>query len=47
MLTTIHNDAEKWEELLRMEVEACAERASWNMGMHTIVVAPNWKYQNI
>lgn len=39
MLTTIRNDVEKWEELLRMEVEACAERESWNMGMHTIAVA--------
>jgi 2-polyprenyl-3-methyl-5-hydroxy-6-metoxy-1,4-benzoquinol methylase len=39
MLKTIRNDAEKWEELLRMEVEACAERESWNMGMHTIAVA--------
>jgi SAM-dependent methyltransferase len=39
MLTTIRNDPEKWEELLRMELEACAERESWNMGMHTIAVA--------
>ena len=38
MLTTIRNDTEKWEELLRMKVEACAERESWNMGMHTIAV---------
>jgi SAM-dependent methyltransferase len=38
MLKTIRNDAEKWDELLRMEVEACAERESWNMGMHTIAV---------
>ena len=38
ILATIRNDAEKWEELLRMEVEACAERESWNMGMHTIAV---------
>ena len=38
MLTTIQNDPEKWQELLRMEVEACAERESWNMGMHTIAV---------
>ena len=38
MLSTIRNDLEKWEELLRMEVEACAERESWNMGMHTIAV---------
>lgn len=39
MLVTIRNDPEKWEELLRMEVEACAEQESWNMGMHTIAVA--------
>ena len=39
MLTAFRNDSEKWEELLRMEVEACAERESWNMGMHTIAVA--------
>lgn len=39
MLTTIRSDAEKWEELIRMEVEACAQRESWNMGMHTIAVA--------
>lgn len=32
-------DPEKWNELLRMEVEACAEQESWNMGMHTIAVA--------
>ena len=32
MLITIRNDAEKWEELLRMEVEACAERESKKVG---------------
>ncbi len=37
----IHSDPEMWRELLRMEVEACAEPESWNMGMHTIAVA--WK----
>lgn len=37
----IRSDLEKWNELLRMEVEACAEQESWNMGMHTIAVA--WK----
>jgi hypothetical protein len=37
-LTTIRNNAEKWEQLLRMEVEACAERESWNLGMHIIAV---------
>ena len=38
-LGAIRNDPEKWQELLRMELEACAERESWNMGMHTIAVA--------
>ena len=37
----IRSDPEKWNELLKMEVEACAEQESWNMGMHTIAVA--WK----
>lgn len=37
-LATVRTDTKKWEELLRMEVEACAERESWNMGMHTIAV---------
>jgi SAM-dependent methyltransferase len=37
-LASIRNDSEKWQELLRMELEACAERESWNMGMHTIAV---------
>lgn len=34
----IRSDPEMWNELLRMEVEACAEKESWNMGMHTIAV---------
>jgi 2-polyprenyl-3-methyl-5-hydroxy-6-metoxy-1,4-benzoquinol methylase len=38
LLTITRKDPEKWQELLRMEVEACAERESWNMGMHTIAV---------
>jgi len=37
----LRSDPEKWNELLRMEVEACAEQESWNMGMHTIAIA--WK----
>lgn len=37
-LIGIRADPEKWNELLRMEVEACAEQESWNMGMHTIAV---------
>jgi len=40
-VSKIRSDPEKWNELLRMEVEACAEQESWNMGMHTIAVA--WK----
>jgi hypothetical protein len=30
---------EKWGELLRMELEACAEEGSLNMGTHLIGVA--------
>jgi 2-polyprenyl-3-methyl-5-hydroxy-6-metoxy-1,4-benzoquinol methylase len=37
-LASIRTDPEKWNELQRMEVEACAERESWNLGMHTIAV---------
>jgi len=40
-VSQIRSDPDKWTELLRMEVEACAEQESWNMGMHTIAVA--WK----
>ena len=29
----------RWQELLRIEVEASAEAASWNMGTHLIAVA--------
>jgi hypothetical protein len=38
-LENIRSDEEKWAELLRMELEACADPGSLNMGMHTIVVA--------
>jgi SAM-dependent methyltransferase len=38
-LASIRTDPEKWDELLHMEVEACDEPESWNMGMHTIAVA--------
>ena len=38
-LTEIRDDTEKWNELLRMELEACAETGCLNMGTHLIVVA--------
>jgi 2-polyprenyl-3-methyl-5-hydroxy-6-metoxy-1,4-benzoquinol methylase len=37
-LEAIRDDAEKWKELLRMEVEACASDGCLNMGTHIIVV---------
>lgn len=37
-LGEVRKDAQKWNELLRMEVEACAEAGSLDMGMHTIAV---------
>ena len=39
MLMGIRNDAERWNELLRMELEACAEAGCLDMGMHLIAVA--------
>lgn len=39
MLKEIRNDREKWDELLRMELEACAEPGCLNMGTHLIAVA--------
>jgi SAM-dependent methyltransferase len=38
-LQPIRNDPEKWTELLRIELEACAEEGSLNMGTHIIAVA--------
>jgi 2-polyprenyl-3-methyl-5-hydroxy-6-metoxy-1,4-benzoquinol methylase len=38
MLKEIRNDAEHWEELLRMELEACAEEGCLNMGTHLVAV---------
>ncbi len=38
-LQQIRTEGEKWNELLRMEVEACADRGSLNMGTHLIAVA--------
>ena len=39
LLEEARSDEEKWSELLRMELEACAEESSWNMGTHMIAVA--------
>jgi len=38
MLMRIRNDPERWNELLRMELEACVERGCLDMGMHIIAV---------
>ncbi len=38
LLEDIRSDSEKWEELLRMELEACAEKGSLNMGTHMLAV---------
>jgi 2-polyprenyl-3-methyl-5-hydroxy-6-metoxy-1,4-benzoquinol methylase len=45
VLQEIRHDKEKWEELLRMELEACAEDGSLNMGTHIIAVARKSRYQ--
>lgn len=37
-LGQIRNDAQKWGDLLRMEVEACAEDGCLDMGTHIIAV---------
>jgi hypothetical protein len=34
------NDPQKWEELLDMELEACAEESSLNMGTNIMAVVP-------
>lgn len=39
MLKEIRNNADKWNELLRMELEACADPGCLNMGNHIIAVA--------
>jgi SAM-dependent methyltransferase len=39
MLKDIRNDPEKWNELLRMELEACVDAGCLNMGTHLIAVA--------
>lgn len=38
-LKVISNDGEKWKELLRMELEACADEGCLNMGTHIIAIA--------
>ena len=38
MLKGIRHDTEKWDELLRMELEACADDGCLNMGTHLIAV---------
>jgi SAM-dependent methyltransferase len=43
MLREIRSDAEKWNELLRMELEACAEKGCLDMGLHLIAVARKQK----
>jgi 2-polyprenyl-3-methyl-5-hydroxy-6-metoxy-1,4-benzoquinol methylase len=44
-LEEIRHDEEKWKELLRMELEACAAEGSLNMGTHIIAVARKSRYQ--
>lgn len=39
MLKQIRYDSDKWNEVLRMEVEACADPGCLNMGTHLIAVA--------
>jgi 2-polyprenyl-3-methyl-5-hydroxy-6-metoxy-1,4-benzoquinol methylase len=39
LLTTIRNDEARWNELLRMELEACAEPGALDLGTHLIAVA--------
>ena len=38
MLKGIRDDREKWNELLRMELEACVDEGCLNMGTHLIAV---------
>jgi SAM-dependent methyltransferase len=38
-LGEVRQDEKRWQELLRIELEASAEAASWNMGTHLIAVA--------
>jgi SAM-dependent methyltransferase len=43
MLKEIRSDREKWDELLRMELEACSDPGCLNMGTHLIAVAAKRK----
>ena len=43
MLKEIRNDTDKWNELLRMELEACAVEGCLNMGTHLIAVVKKSK----
>jgi len=38
-LSQVRQNAEKWEELLQMELEACAQPGCLDMGTHLVVVA--------
>ncbi len=38
-LKQVRDNAEKWNELLRMELEACADEGCLNLGTHIIAVA--------
>ena len=42
-LKQIRGDADKWNELLRMELEACADEGCLNMGTHIIAIARKLK----
>jgi hypothetical protein len=39
LLTSYRQDETRWQELLRIELEASAERESLNLGTHLISVA--------
>ncbi len=39
LLARIRTDEAQWQQLLRMELEACAEESCWGMGTHLIAAA--------
>ena len=45
-LSEIRDNAEKWAEFLKVELEACAEDGSLNMGTHIIVAAQKIPVEN-
>lgn len=47
MLKGIRNDREKWDELLRMELEACSDPGCLNMGTHLIAVAKKSEMEKV